>query len=230
MVTHIFGKPGSGKTSYGVLKVLEYVKLIADGSAPYRFVYTNIKVNHPLVIVIPFQFLGQYDLSDGLIIIDEATMHADSHDYKNFDHDLRDFMCDHRHYTTDPTRYRCDLIFITQAHSRIDKTIREVTEKVYYIKQSRLHKHFSKVIPLEYDFFIPVGKPDTSGEESNITEGYFIKSRLTLLFCKRFDRRPTYPYYDSWERRFLPPIPLNYRYEDKSSWNLDSKGHAIVPK
>lgn len=220
MITHIFGKPGSGKTSYGVHVALETVRAISNGTAPYRFVFSNIDINHPLVCHIPFEFLGKYNLEDALIIIDEATMFADSRDYKGFAPHVRNFMLEHRHHVSDPQKYRCDIIFISQGYNRIDKTIRDLTEKVLYIKKSFL-PHQSKIIPLNYGYNIPIGAPSAEdGESSTISEGYFIPSKLSVLFAKRFNRKPTYSYYNSWSHATLPDIPRGYLYSDRATWGL----------
>lgn len=221
MITRIFGKPGAGKTSYGVHVILQTVRDIANNNAPYRFVFSNFAVDHPLVCHIPFEFLGKYNLEDSLIVIDEATMHADSRDHKEFPPHVRDFILEHRHHVSDPKKYRCDIIFISQGFNRIDKTIREITEKVFYIKKCLLNKDYSKVIPLHYGYNIPIGSPsEDDSSNTSITEGYYIPSKFSILFAKSFNRKATYPFYNSWEHTVLPSIPVGYIHSDRATWGL----------
>lgn len=217
MISHYFGKPGCGKTTMGCKLAIDETVRIANGVSCYERVYTNFKVDHPLVNYIPWEFVGLYDLSNSLIIIDEATAYADSRDHKSFDSDVRDFMLQHRHYADHEKGYRCDIIFIAQSWNRIDKTIRDITEHVYYLKKS-IFPHVTCCHELQYGIFIPVASADSKSEYGDIQEGYKLPGFFSRIFCKRFNRKPYYRYFDSWERKELPPVPKNFDPNDRSTW------------
>ena len=127
MVSIYFGLPGCGKTSLIASQALKESKRIRHGRSPFNQVYTNVHLTGiPYVTYIDNNYIGKYDLSGGLILIDEATIFADSRDYKSFSKDKVQFFMLHRHYG-------CELRLFTQQWDGVDRKIRTITDKVYYI-------------------------------------------------------------------------------------------------
>lgn len=95
-VSLYFGLPGAGKTTLMCYKAIKGVK-----SKRYRFVYGNVRMMIDGYTYIDNDCIGQYDLSDCLLLIDEATLFADSRAYKSFGKDKLEYFLEHRHYNAD---------------------------------------------------------------------------------------------------------------------------------
>lgn len=199
MVSIYFGVPGCGKTTTAVMLMREEAIKMFYGKSKYKHIYCNFPQCIPLVQTIPFDYLGKYDLSDSLIIIDEASIFVDSRDYKMFSNQLRDFILLHRHYN-------CSIYLFSQGWDRIDKTFRVITEKVYYLKKGFL-PHTTIIYPLMYGVYIPSSSADKDGEYGEISQGYKLPPLLNRIFATRFNRKPYYKYFDSYSVKELPPIP-----------------------
>ena len=107
-ITMYFGLPRSGKTTYATAIAVETAKAIEKGKSRYKSVYTNFPVAHKGVYKIdPARDLGNYEITDSLIIIDEATLVVDSREHKNFDKRLRAYFFLHGHW-------RVDIILLAQ--------------------------------------------------------------------------------------------------------------------
>lgn len=122
-VSLYFGLPGCGKTTM-------LTKLALDGvsSGVYQNVYTNVCLSVPGVTIIDNECIGQFELRDCLLLIDEATLFADSRAYKSFDKGKLEYFLEHRHRNA-------DIVLFTQQWDGVDRKIRVITDRVYYIKK-----------------------------------------------------------------------------------------------
>lgn len=197
MITCFFGLPGCGKSTLLAKIAVRELKRIRKGKSPYRYVLSNyyIKGCHQL----KFDMLGHVDMSNCLILIDEISLDADSRDYKQFGHDLKQFFILHRHY-------RCDIIYATQQYDGVDRKIRELTHNLYYMK---------KLGPIS--FGTTIFRKITISEESEIKMGYVFPSFIKLLTDLKntmvFCWRPSYyKYFDSFDAPELRKIEFK-QYE-----------------
>lgn len=195
-----FGLPGSGKTTLVAKRCVDTAAAIVTGRSKYRYVYTNVEINNPFVRTIPFDFIGRYDIRDSLIVIDEASLFVDNRDYKTFPEHLKKFILLHRHFG-------CDILFFAQQWDALDKKIRAVTEKVFYLKKGVIFRNRTKVYPLIYGVYIPQQTSDKSGSYGDISMGYKMPGLLTRLLAPSFNRKRYYRYFDSWDSYDLPPVP-----------------------
>ena len=101
MVSIYFGLPGCGKTTLLVKHIVDYKK------KGYN-VYTNVKCNVDGVILIDKKDLGTFNIHDGKVLIDEATLVYDSRDFKKFEYKDKYFNLMHRHYKVDIEYYTCN--------------------------------------------------------------------------------------------------------------------------
>lgn len=200
-VSLYFGLPGCGKTT--MLAKLAYD---AVRGGRYANVYTNVAVNIPGVCLIDNDCIGQYELRDCLLLIDEATLFADSRDYKNFSKGRLSYFLEHRHRNA-------DICLFTQQWDGVDRKIRTITDRVYYIKKGLLlGKWISKCYRIPYDIIIPDPKKAQGGEKlGEIIQGYCKPPLLVRLFAKRVYRPKYYPFFDSWELDELPALPSRYK-------------------
>lgn len=196
MISLYFGLPRSGKTTAAVA--------LAAKASKRRPVYVNFDCTLPNVIVIKNDMIGKYDMSNGLIIIDEASIFADSRNHKSFSNDLVEFFCLHGHW-------QCDIALFTQIYNRVDSTIRMMAERVYMVKKSRLLPCLTTI------YNVPYGIQFKSDEEQrsrlkrqygDIQEGYARPSFVESITARRIFRPKWYRYFDTHSKPFeLPQLP-----------------------
>lgn len=200
MVKLFFGLPGCGKTT-----LMAHFAYIFTRGSKYKNVYGNVEMKIPDYIYIDNKCIGKYELCDGALLIDEATLFADSRDYKNFDKSKLEFFLKHRHHNL-------DIFLFTQQWDGIDRKIRVITDRVYYVFKTPILGHwFTYYYRIPYGIIIPDPKKHGSGEKlGEIIQGYCKPSIFIRLFCPRLFRPLYYKYFDSWERKELPALPSKY--------------------
>ena len=200
-VSLYFGLPGAGKTTLMCYKAIKGLK-----SKRYRNVYGNVRMMIEGYTYIDNDCIGQYDLSDCLLLIDEATLFADSRAYKSFGKDKLEYFLEHRHYNA-------DICLFTQQWDGVDRKIRVITDRVYYVYKGFFLGHwFSTFYRIPYGIIIPDPHKDKSSEKlGEIVQGYCKPNLLVRLFSPKLYRPKYYKYFDSWERNPLPVLPVEYQ-------------------
>lgn len=197
-----FGLPGCGKSTLLTKHAIKAVK-----SGKYRYVYSNVTLGVDGVTKINNSCIGVYDLRDCKVLIDEATLFADCRDYKNFSHKSEWFL-EHRHFNA-------DINFYTQQWDSLDKRIRAITDRVYYVyKGIFLGKWFTRYYRIPYGIIIPDPKKDGSEKLGEIVQGYCKPNILVRLFSPWLFRPRFYKYFDSWETPQMQPLPSEYNKID----------------
>ena len=74
MISLYFGLPGCGKTTL-------LVKHAIQGLKKYSNVYCNVPISVPGVIYVHNSEIGYRQIENGLLLIDEASIFADSRDF-----------------------------------------------------------------------------------------------------------------------------------------------------
>ena len=195
-----FGLPGCGKTTLLAKHAYDAVR-----SGKYTYVYTNVHNTIPGVTYIDNDCIGAYDLRDCLLLIDEATLFADSRDHKNFSKDRISFFLLHRHYNVDVNLY-------TQQWNGVDLKIRVITDRVYYVYKTPLLGHwFTRYYRIPYGIIIPDPKKSDSQKLGEIIQGYSKPSFLVRIFSPCVYRPRYYKYFDSFEAPALRPLPSIYK-------------------
>ena len=203
-VSRYFGLPGCGKTTVLTMLAIQGVK-----SQKYKNIYTNVEnlCVHGVTYV-PFDLFGDYEFRDCLLLVDEAMVECGDRDYKAFGKKkIRAFVM-HRH------KYS-DIVLFSQEPDGIDKKIRSITDRMYYVKKGLITgKWISTIYKIPYGLVWP--SENSNGENlGKIVMGYKKPPFFASLFAKRIYRPKYYPYFDSWEDIPLDPIPSKYQpYQD----------------
>lgn len=199
-VSLYFGLPGAGKTT-----LMAYMALRAVRGKRYKNVYGNVRMAIDGYTYIDNGCIGKYDLSDALLLIDEATLFADSRAYKEFGKDKLEYFLEHRHFNV-------DIALFTQQWDGVDRKIRVITDRVYYVFKGKLLGHwFTTYYRIPYGIIIPDPKKDKGSEKlGEIIQGYCKPSIFIRMFAPKLCRPKYYKYFDSWERRALPKLPPMY--------------------
>lgn len=200
-VSLYFGLPGSGKTTLLCYHAIKGLK-----SGRYDHIYSNVGITVPGVTYISNDCIGKYNLSNCLLLIDEATLFADSRDHKNFPKHQIEFFLLHRHYN-------CDIILYTQQWDGVDRKIRVITDRVYYVyKGFFTRKWITKFYRIPYGIIIPDPKNKSSGEKlGDIVQGYSKPNILIRMFATPVFRPLYYQYFDSWECKEKDELPDTFK-------------------
>lgn len=199
-VSLYFGLPGCGKTTF-----LTYLALRAVKSGRYINVYSNVGLSIPGVTLIDNDCIGKYELRDCLLLIDEATLFADSRGWKDFKGNRLEYFLEHRH--------RCaDIVLFTQQWDGVDRKIRVITDRVYYVYKGVITgKWISCCYRIPYGIVIPDAKKNGSDKLGEIVQGYKKPPFFIRIFATRIYRPKYYRYFDSWELVELPILPQKYQ-------------------
>lgn len=225
-VSLYFGLPGAGKTT-----MMCSLLLRAVNDKRYQAVYCNVHNSVPGVTYIDNSCIGMYDLHDALICIDEATLFADSRAYKEFGRAKLTYFLEHRHYNV-------DICLFTQQWDGVDRKIRVITDRVYYVyKGVFLGRWFTRYYRVPYGIIIPDPQKGPGEKLGEIIQGYCKPGLFIRLFSPWLYRPRYYKYFDSWERPPLPPLPVKYvrnevmpreTIKQRISSGLDRLGGRIV--
>lgn len=180
----IFGKKGSGKTTY-------MVKLAYKYSRQGRPVFSNVDI--PNTYHFDDSDIGQYGFPENsVIMVDEVGMIWDNRDFKNFQNYVRDYFKLQRHYK--------HTVYLFSQSFDIDKKLRDLTDQMYLIT------NFMNCMSILRRINKKVGIVETSNGESKLIDQYVFDS-LLFFWCGsiQFTWLPNWiGMYDSFERPQLP--------------------------
>ena len=192
MITGYFGLPGCGKSTFLAMIAQKYIE------KGYR-VFVNREYPIHGCYLFDWSDIGQYDMSDSLILIDEVSLYADNRDFKTFLQGVKQYFILHRHYC-------CDIIWCTQQYDGVDRKIRELTTCLYYVRILGKISYAMRV-----NRFIHIHK-----EEKDIRTGYKLSNIFLMLFAylnqslKICYRPKYYKYFDSFKCPKLPVKDFDY--------------------
>lgn len=183
MIAAFIGSPGSGKStalSWVAEKAVRGKRVELCGvplCPPLSKVFTNFPF--PGAYQLDYDNLGSYDYSGSLILLDEASLYADSRDFKSFSKKEQFFFTQHRKFEG------CNIIWASQNYDDVDKKIRSITTQYFLVELCG--------IPFMSNFScITCVDAFTRVEDRKIVSGYeMTKSRL-------INRKRLYKLFDSY--------------------------------
>ena len=195
MVRTYFGLPGCGKTTDFARIAVKASRLIDKGKCKYKIIVGNVALKDvPHYYLIDFKTIGKIGYPKALILIDEATLEADSRSWGVASSALIDYILRHRHWEN-------DMFWFTQIWNRLEKTVRDITEEVVYLHKSIFFPSWTRETRIRYGVMIPKVGMDRPGE---IIMGYLQPSKFAQMFEPRFFRPLYYRYFETLERPNLP--------------------------
>lgn len=211
MISAIFGLPGSGKSlclSYIAYRAVNNKSINFHGfnlsTAKYARVYTNFPFEGAYKL--DFETLGRAEYNNCLMLIDEIQLFADSRNFKTFGDNLKYFFSMHRHD-------KIDIVYASQSFDNVDKRIRSLTDRLYYIDKIAFNLIRVRAILSFFDV-----------SHGNINEGYQYCNGLNT---KYFYAPRLYKYNDTWAKIGKPFIQLPIPNEQ---WFDDSEGCKVLGK
>ena len=193
----IYGLPGKGKTT-----TLAAIATASLSGRPFLDIPPHCRVFSTVPIPGCFELhpdmIGVYDLSDSLLLIDEATQFFDARHWKDTPKHVLDFFAVHRHE-------RCSVVLFTQTFAGCDSRIRSLCQQHYLLDS--LPFGFSVVQPIVHKQAIFNYKPDDRYILSHFWEWAIIpRKRYYQLFdsyCSFFDYKPFTPVLYPGENRLV---------------------------
>ena len=121
-----------------------------------------------------------------------------------------------------------DICLYTQQWDGVDRNIRVITDRVYYINKGFFTGWlYSSCYRIPYGIFIP--DPKRAGEKlGEIVQGYCKPNLLVRMFALKLFRPFCYRFFDSWERTRLPPLPDKYKAFPSFMKDYLSKEHLGI--
>lgn len=182
----IFGKKGSGKSTYLVKLALDYMK-------KGYLVYTNmVDMMIPGVRKFKEDDLGTFVPEEKSVILwDEAGMKFDNRQFKNFPVEKRDFFKLQRHYKV--------IVYLASQSFDIDKKLRDLTDKMYLVNN----------VGIVYSLIRPIKKSVTLTESTSDAESRIAENlKFEWLFSWKFVKLTKYSrYFESFVVPEKPKLP-----------------------
>lgn len=194
----VFGKKGSGKSSFLVRKAIEYQK---KGFV----VYTNMSdCCLENVRIIDPDFLGDFvPVADSCLLLDEVGMLYDNRNYKNFKPSVRDFFKLQRHYKV--------VCYLASQSFDVDKKLRDLTDCMYLV--TNVATAFSLVRPIRKTITLTEA---TAEGESRIAENLrfqFITSWKLYWIPKTIKYFESFKVPDKPSLEYITPLnPISSKY------------------
>lgn len=187
--TLIFGKKGSGKTSFMTMCAQKYHK--------YGITVLCTEPDIDNTFYLDPQYLGKYWLPENtVLLIDELSVMFNSRDFKNTSKDVLKWFKYSRHN-------KIKVIAFTQVYDDSDKQIRNLADKLYVAKNMgafATYRRINKVLTLKVN-------DSGTGEIIDSFEYTPILRKGSIMFCSLKKWRK---HFDSFSRLPVPDLPANF--------------------
>lgn len=196
-----FGVPGSGKTTNAARIVLQNLR---KGIVTY----SNVPIKGA-IIYDPSQ-IGQVDISDGDMIVDEAGIHYNSRLYKSMPKSQIEWFKLSRHYGIR------NIHIFSQSYEDMDVTLRRLADQIFVVKRT--------LIPFVFCCRRIMVKVGIDKESHQIQDQYFFQFLGIKLYCGFH----YWHMFDSWSAPELPPH--KWYFSSFDSYTIDKKHSRLIFK
>lgn len=194
-----FGVPGSGKTTLAARIVLNNLK---QGVVTF----SNVPIKGS--VLIDSKIIGQVDISDGDLIIDEAGIEYNNRAYKSLPKEQISWFKYYRHYGIR------NVYVFSQSYDDMDITLRRLADQIYVVKRTLIPYLFCT-----RRISVKVGIDD---ETHQITDMYFFQF-LGFNFYWGFHY---WHMFDSWSAPVLPSV--SWSFSSFSDYTIDRKHSRLI--
>jgi hypothetical protein len=203
MIYIFWAPPRKGKTYTATAWALEYMKRIKKGRTSKTQVFSNYPIYDKKLGSTLFWNADSiyYNITDSLIIIDEAYRDYSSRKWQKFSTDEHTFFATNGHNNN-------DIVFIVHGVNRLDPVIREMADSYYFIKKFQL-PFMNRPLYFKIEVFV---------DEIAIAQRYSGHSRHGVIY-QRFKKRVAQAYNTHFFREIVDPDQTYLSWLDMK--NLD---------
>lgn len=180
MVTYVIGLAGSGKTTLAA-------KFAHNAFKKGLKVYSNVPILGALQLDVVNDCMN-YDISHGIMIIDESAIDFNSRNFAKFPPNVNEFVRLHRHAF-------CDIYIFSQNYMGADKIFRDLADCVVLLRKCKSLRGYG-FVRFYYHDIIPPDKDNPDFHD-------VFKLRLIDTRLMRYGNRYT-KLFDSFEMPLLP--------------------------
>jgi hypothetical protein len=193
MIYIFWAPPRKGKTYTATKWALEYMQRIKKGKTSKTHVFSNYPIYDKKLGATLFWNANSiyHNITDSLIIIDEAYRDYSSRKWQKFSTDEHTFFATNGHNNN-------DIIFIVHGVNRLDPVIREMADSYYFIKKFEL-PFMKRPLFFKVEVFI---------DEIEISQRYSGRSHHGVMY-QRFNKRVANAYNTHFFRQIVDP-DINY--------------------
>lgn len=180
-ISLVIGNPGSGKTTYAS-------SLVSYANKHNIRVFTNVPILGAEILDLK-NYLGKYDLSHSMLIVDEAGSELSGRKWQNnFSDEMLDYIVRFRHAHIDY------FVFISQ-WLNMDKVVRDMCSSLQVLNKGILG----------FTYIDNYAREIGTNENGELIAKWIQTNRFPYLFY-----RPKYYHmFDSYEIKQLEPLPFN---------------------
>lgn len=181
-----FAPPRTGKTTFACALVSKMNKKFRKD--PDYHVYSNVPISGAMLV--SKSDIGQFLISDGLLIIDEAGVDFNNRDFKSFGDDRTKFFKYHGHFCL-------DVAVFSQSYNDMDKKLRDLATRMWLLRR---HPLLPIVVAIRIRKKIGINE-----FTKEICDEYYFDGPIMRLFTsKRIWAPAYYKMFNSYDRYDLP--------------------------
>lgn len=126
---YYFGLPGCGKTTFASYLAMKYQFRNID-------VFSNVPIKD--CYALKREDIGHYQISNGLLIMDEAGIDYNNRGYKDKNYKEKAMSEEAITFYKMYRHNHLDIAFFSQAHDDVDVTLRRLCDRMYYVNKSMI--------------------------------------------------------------------------------------------